>query len=151
MSWEDCQEFIKKLNETTKSKYRLPTEAEWEYACRAGTKTAYSLGDKITPQNANIFESKIGSPVEVGKYEPNAFRLHDMHANVREWCQDWLADYPPGAVTDPGGPPRGEHRLLRSSSFYSNVDKAFARSSFRNAGTPSTQAPANGFRLAMNP
>ena len=152
VSWEDCQNFIKNLNEKNKGTYRLPTEAEWEYACRAGTTTVYSFGDKITPQNANIFESKKGTPVAVGKYEPNAFGLHDMHANVREWCEDWLADYPAESITDPKGPPpKGENRVLRSGSFYSNVDKAFARSSFRNGGKPSDQVNGNGFRLARTP
>ena len=151
VSWEDCQKFIKKLNEKNKGKYRLPTEAEWEYACRAGTTEAYSFGEKITPQNANIFESNKGTPVAVGEYEPNAFGLHDMHANVREWCTDWLADYPAGSLTDPTGQATGGHRVLRSGSFYSNVDKAFARSSFRNGGKPSDQVNGNGFRLAMNP
>ena len=151
VSWEDCQNFIKKLNEKNKGKYRLPTEAEWEYACRAGTTTVYSFGDEITTQNANIFESNKGTPVAVGEYEPNAFGLHDMHANVREWCTDWLADYPAGPLTDPTGPATGGHRVLRSGSFYSNVDKAFARSSFRNGGKPSDQVNGNGFRLAMNP
>ena len=151
VSWEDCQKFIKKLNEKNKGKYRLPTEAEWEYACRAGTTEAYSFGEKITPQNANIFESNKGTPVAVGEYEPNAFGLHDMHANVREWCTDWLADYPAGPLTDPTGQATGGHRVLRSGSFYSNVDKAFARSSFRNGGKPSDQVNGNGFRLAMNP
>ena len=151
VSWEDCQKFIKKLNEKNKGKYRLPTEAEWEYACRAGTTEAYSFGEKITPQNANIFESNKGTPVAVGEYEPNAFGLHDMHANVREWCTDWLADYPAGPLTDPTGQATGGHRVLRSGSFYSNVDKAFARSSVRNGGKPSDQVNGNGFRLAMNP
>jgi formylglycine-generating enzyme required for sulfatase activity len=151
VSWEDCQNFIKKLNEKNKGKYRLPTEAEWEYACRAGTTAAYSFGEKITPQNANIFESNKGTPVAVGEYEPNAFGLHDMHANVREWCEDWLADYPAESVKDPKGPAKGELRVLRSGSFYSNVAKAYARSSFRNGASPTWVVGATGFRLVMDP
>jgi formylglycine-generating enzyme required for sulfatase activity/predicted DNA-binding WGR domain protein len=117
VSWDDCQEFIKKLNGITKGKYRLPTEAEWEYACRAGTSTAYSFGVNITPKDANSSESEIGKPVEVGSYKPNAFGLYDMHGNVWEWCEDWYGDYPKGAVIDPKGPATGEYRVLRGGSF----------------------------------
>ncbi len=97
VSWEDCQEFIKKLNAKTNGGYRLPTEAEWEYACRAGTTTAYSFGDKITPKDANYWDSKIGKSVAVGSYKPNAFGLYDMHGNVWEWCEDWYGDIPSGS------------------------------------------------------
>ena len=75
VSWEDCQEFINKLNAKTNGGYRLPTEAEWDFACRAGTTTAYSFGDKITPKDANYLSSRIGKPVVVGSYEPNAFGI----------------------------------------------------------------------------
>ena len=152
VSWVDCQGFIRNLNAITKDGgYRLPTEAEWEYACRAGTNTAYSFGDALLPKNANITESKKGTPVAVGKYEPNAFGLCDMHGNVREWCEDWLANYPPGAVTDPTGPANGELRILRGGSFYSKIGNAYARSAFRNAGKPNDQVNGSGFRLARNP
>jgi formylglycine-generating enzyme len=111
------KEFIKKLNAKTDGGYRLPTEAEWEYACRAGTSTAYSFGDKITPKDANYDDSEIGKPVVVGSYKPNAFGLYDMHGNVWEWCENWYGDYPAGAVTDPKGPAKGEYRVLRGGSF----------------------------------
>jgi len=117
VSWEDCQEFIKKLNENTKGGYRLPTEAEWEYACRAGTTTEYSFGDKITPKDGNYHDSEINKPVAVGSYKPNAFGLYDMHGNVFEWCNDCYAKYPAGAVTDPKGPATGTYRVLRGGSF----------------------------------
>jgi formylglycine-generating enzyme required for sulfatase activity/predicted DNA-binding WGR domain protein len=117
VSWNDCKKFVKKLNGITKGKYRLPTEAEWEYACRAGTSTAYSFGDEITPKDANYDDSKLGKPVEVGSYKPNAFGLCDMHGNVWEWCEDWYGDYPKGAVIDPKGPAKGEYRVLRGGSF----------------------------------
>ena len=84
VSWEDCQEFITKLNTKTSGGFRLPTEAEWEYACRAGTTTAYSFGDEITPKDANYRHEKICKPVEIGSYQPNAFGLYDMHGNVWE-------------------------------------------------------------------
>ena len=146
VSWEDCQEFIKKLNGITKGKYRLPTEAEWEYACRAGTKTAYSFGDKITPKDANYGDSGIDEPVAVGSYKPNAFGLYGMHGNVWEWCEDWEADYPKGAVTDPKGPATGENRVLRGGSF--NLTVSLPRSSHRFFDTPSDRHYYGGFRLA---
>jgi formylglycine-generating enzyme required for sulfatase activity len=146
VSWEDCQEFIKKLNAKTDGGYRLPTESEWEYACRAGTTTAYSFGDKITPKDANYVGSEIGKPVAVGSYEPNAFGLYDMHGNVWEWCEDWKADYPKGAVTDPKGPGTGTYRVLRGGSFVNYVSSA--RSSDRYTVTPTTRNFSVGFRLA---
>ena len=149
VSWDDCQEFIKKLNKKTNGGYRLPTEAEWEYACRAGTTTAYSFGDKITPKDANYKDSKIGKPIEVGSYEPNAFGLYDMHGNVWEWCEDWYAAYPAGAVTDPNGPATGSSRVFRGGSFFLNVSSA--RSSSRNDVAPSTRGSDGGFRLARTP
>ena len=146
VSWEDCQEFIKKLNAKTDGGYRLPTESEWEYACRAGTTTKYSFGDKITPKDANYYDSKLGKPVAVGSYKPNAFGLYDMHGNVWEWCEDWYGDYPAGAVTDPKGPAKGEYRVLRGGSFGNNVSQA--RSSVRNLNSPTFRFFSNGFRLA---
>ena len=147
VSWEDCQEFIKKLNAKTNGGYRLPTEAEWEYACRAGTSTAYSFGNIMRPNDANYYDSKIERPVAVGSYKPNAFGLYDMHGNVWEWCNDWKADYPAGAVTDPKGPATGEYRVLRGGSFFLNG--SYARSSYRGGGTPSARVNlGGGFRLA---
>ena len=150
VSWIDCQEFIKKLNEKTKSVYRLPTESEWEYACRAGTTTAYSFGDKITPKDANYDDSKIGKPAVTGSYKPNAFGLYDMHGNVYEWCEDWHEDYQAGAVIDPKGPGTGESRVvLRGGSFFHNVSTA--RSSNRFFYTPTFRYFNYGFRLARTP
>ena len=149
VSWNDCQDFIKKLNAKTNGGYRLPTEAEWEYACRAGTTTKYSVGDKITPKDANYRDSKIGEPVAVGSYKPNAFGLYDMHGNVWEWCEDWKVDYPKEAVIDPKGPATGSVRVLRGGSFDSNgLD---ARSSLRVVNEPSFRLVDFGFRLARTP
>ena len=144
ISWEDCQEFIKKLNASTKGGYRLPYEGEWEYACRAGTSTAYSFGDSLTKSDANIDD--FGGSKAVGSYKPNAFGLYDMHGNVFEWCEDWKADYPAGAVTDPKGPATGERRVLRGGSFYFSDSEA--RSSYRYDDTPSDRDSIFGFRLA---
>ena len=149
VSWKDCQEFIKKLNGITKGKYRLPTESEWEYACRAGTTTAYSFGAKITPKDANYADSRIGNPLVVGSYKPNGFGLYDMHGNVNEWCEDWKADYPKGAVIDPKGPAKGEYRVLRGGSFVSVARSvSHARSSYRGIGAPADREYGPGFRLA---
>ena len=146
VSWEDCQEFIKKLNASTKGGYRLPTEAEWEYACRAGTTTAYSYGDSLTKTDANIDGLSISA---VGSYKPNSFGLYDIHGNVWEWCEDWYGDYPAGAVTDPKGPAKGEYRVLRGGSF--NFYESNARSSDRYIYSPSLRIYLYGFRLARTP
>ena len=148
LSWYNCQEFIQKLNVVTKGGYRLPTEAEWEYACRAGTKTAYSFGDEITPFDANYSHSKIGlmgnGGFPKGKYKPNAFGLYNMHGNVMEWCEDWYGDYPRGPLTDPKGPKKGEWRVLRGGHVYNYADRV--RSSYRLMENPSEES--GGFRLA---
>ncbi len=148
ISWEDCQEFIKKLNAKTNGGYRLPTEAEWEYACRARTTTAYSFGENITPKDANYRDSKIGKPVAVGNYKPNAFGLYDMHGNVWEWCEDWYGEYP-FAATDPKGPATGSSRVVRGGSFFPY--DSTVRSSLRYFIKPSNQGDFYGFRLARTP
>ena len=179
VSWNDCQEFIKKLNAKTNGGYRLPTEAEWEFACRAGTTTAHSFGHKITPKDANYAGSKIARPVAVGSYKANAFGLYDMHGNVYEWCEDWIGDYPAGGVTDPKGPasateyskdPKGGRVLrggaFKSPFFYEDLTPDFFGLSFVNinefrelqlsSGNRDFLAPTDGysytgFRLAKTP
>jgi formylglycine-generating enzyme required for sulfatase activity len=146
VSWNDCQEFIGKLNAYTNGGYRLPTEAEWEYACRAGTTTVYSFGDNITPKDANFLDSKLGAPVVVGRYKPNAFGFFDMHGNVLEWCEDWDANYPAEPRTDPKGAGTGKGRMLRGGSFLDNA--SFTRSSNRIGNSPNERNHAQfGFRL----
>ena len=149
VSWEDCQEFIKKLNASTKGGYRLPYDAEWEYTCRAGTTTNYSFGDEITPKDANYDDSKIGKPVIVGSYRPNAFGVYDMHGNVWEWCNDWYDSFQNGEVMDPKGPGTGDSRVMRGGSF--GYYKSAARSSVRSDVTPSDRNAGYGFRLAKDP
>ena len=146
VSWEDCQEFIKKLNAKTGDGYRLPTESEWEYGCRAGTATAYYFGAKITPKDANYADSNIRKQVAVGSYKPNAFGLYDMHGNVWEWCEDWYRDFPTGAVTDPKGPQTGQARVLRGGAFSSTTSGA--RSSCRFNFSPTYRYIDLGLRLA---
>jgi len=147
VSWEDCQDFIKKLNAKTDGGYRLPTEAEWEFACRAGTTTPYWFGQKITPKDANYAKLE---PVEVGSYKPNAFGLYDTHGNAWEWCQDWWAQYPSGSVIDPVGPITGQYRALRGGSFV-NITGSKARSYDRARLTPNYREYTCGFRLAKTP
>ena len=145
ISWNDAKEFIKKLNAKMDGGYRLPTEDEWEYACRAGTISEYSFGDYITPKNANYDESNIGKPVAVGNYKPNDFGLYDMHGNVWEWCEDWYGGYPGWPVEDPKGPAVGQYRVLRGGSFAVNSSRA--RSSSRIICAPAIRIHVNGFRL----
>lgn len=145
ISWNDAKEFIKKFNAKMDGGYRLPTEAEWEYACRAGTTTEYSFGDSITPRNANYDESNIGKPVAVGNYKPNDFGLYDMHGNVWEWCEDWYGGYPNWPVEDPKGPSVGQYRVLRGGSFA--VNRSRARSSSRIICAAALRIHVNGFRL----
>ena len=148
VSWNDCQDFIKKLNARRNGFYRLPTEAEWEYACRAGSKTVYSFGDSITNGDANYGPG--GKSVAVGSYKPNAFGLFDMHGNVWEWCEDWYANYPAEAVTDPNGAGTGKSRVSRGGSF--DYGGSLARSSSRNdGGAPTDRSHVVGFRLAKTP
>ena len=149
VSWYHCQHFIKKLNAKTNGGYRLPTEAEWEYACRAGTTTSYSYGNTIMPKDANYNDSKIYKPVSVGSYRPNAFGLYDMHGNVWEWCEDRYYGLPTGSTTDPKGPETGDYRLLRGGSFV--VVGPLNRSSFRNYSLPTAETYSFGFRLAKTP
>jgi len=128
VSWEDAQRFISKLNKMENTnKYRLPTEGEWEYTCRAGTRTPFHTGDSISTDQAN-YNGNYPMPgsskgkyrektVKVGSFAPNAWGLYDMHGNVSEWCQDWYGDYPSGEVSDPKGPSTGEERVLRGGSW----------------------------------
>ena len=151
VSWNDIQDFIKKLNAKTNGGYRLPTEAEWEYACRAGTTSAYAFGDSITKSDVNYDASQAqGSIKVVGSYKPNAFGLFDMHGNVWEWCKDFKVDYPEAALTDPQGQATGDRCVLRGGSF--NNEKSSVRSSNRyfDSQTYRGNKPF-GFRLAKTP
>ena len=147
VSWNDCQDYIKRLNAKTNGGYRLPTDAEWEYACRAGKTTVYSFGNNITKKDANFDGS--GRPVLVGNYFANSFVLYDMHGNVWELCEDWVGDYLNGAALDPKGPEKGKIRVGHGGSFDHSASSA--RSSNRGGLTPSEMGSSVGLRLARTP
>lgn len=120
VSWEDTQAFLKALNaKEGGTLYRLPTEAEWEYAARAGSTTAYSFGDDPARlhQYAWYLANSGRRPHPVGQLRPNAWGLYDVHGNVWEWVQDWYGRYKPGPVTDPQGPDVGTHRVRRGGGW----------------------------------
>jgi formylglycine-generating enzyme required for sulfatase activity len=121
--------------------YRLPTEAEWEYACRAGTTTAYNTGDTITTDQANYNSN---GTTAVGSYAPNPWGLYDMHGNVWEWCWDWYEDYTGAAQTDPAGPSAGGDRVLRGGSW--GIIGGVIRSADRVDLIPSGRVIYAGFR-----
>ena len=157
VSWDDCQEFIKKLREKDKKPYRLPTEAEWEYACRAGTTTPFHFGETISTDQANyngevvygngkkgVYRKKT---TPVGSFPANAWGFHDMHGNVWQWCQDWYGDYPQKDVVDPQGPEIGEYRVLRGGSWSSPPQ--LCRSAFRAGDLPRSHNDGFGFRICF--
>jgi formylglycine-generating enzyme required for sulfatase activity len=143
VSWNDVQEFIKKLNaENDGYVYRLPTEAEWEYACRAGTTGDYAGNiDSLA-----WYRNNSGSTTHtVGQKNPNAWGLYDMHGNVWEWCGDWYEAYASAVVKDPKGPNTGSSRVLRGGSWTRPV--ASLQSARRSGFPPDTRNNSLGFRL----
>ncbi len=148
VSWDNVQEFIQKLNEREGgSAYRLPTEAQWEYACRAGSSTIYHFGNGASQlgEYAWYNENAEAKTHPVGQKKPNAWGLHDMHGNVWEWCHDGRRDYEPGLAVDPVGPTdAGADRVIRGGGW---ADSALlARSAFRDAVPPGNRGDDLGFR-----
>ena len=130
--------------------YRLPSEAEWEYACRAGTTNRFSFGDD--PQAAKAFawtqENSDSTTHPVGLKRPNPWGLHDMHGNVWEWCLDWFAPYPEEPATNPTGPATGKFKVFRGGGWNQEVE--FARSANRFMMSPSNGIYFVGFRVALS-
>lgn len=160
VSWNNVYEFIKRLNRKVGSdKYRLPTEAEWEYACRAGTTTRFYTGKCLSTDEANyqgnfpFFGCPYGKykseTVKVGSFPPNPWGLYDMHGNVWEWCQDFKGEYPSDHVTDPKGPLLGSSRVVRGGSWGRGA--LACRAAKRNSNPPMGRSNRIGFRLAKTP
>jgi formylglycine-generating enzyme required for sulfatase activity len=159
VSWNDAQAFITALNAYTGLTFRLPSEAEWEYACRAGTTTRFYWGDDPSYTVINDYAWCDENAVEanehyahvVGTKLPNDFGLYDMSGNVWEWCQDWYSDtyYASGGPpwTNPVGPATGEYRVLRGGSYYDYGDP-YRRSASRGTTTTTSTYAEFGFRLA---
>ena len=149
VTWEDVQAFIRRLNaRESGTTYRLPTEAEWEYAARAGTTTDYSFGDdpRLLGEYAWYAENAERKTHPVGQKKANAWGLHDMHGNVWEWVQDWYSKpYPSGTVTDPQGPASGSIRVYRGGSWITHARNC--RVSYRNDQAPGGRVVYVGFRL----
>jgi formylglycine-generating enzyme required for sulfatase activity len=152
VSWNDVQEFIQKLNQREGSnKYRLPTEAEWEYAARAGSTTRFSFGDdKGRLGDYAWYGGNSGSQTHpVAQKKPNNWGFYDMHGNVYEWCQDRKGDYLSGSVSDPKGPYSGSRRVLRGGSWRSFA--RLCRSALRYWDFPGNRYYFDGFRLVLLP
>lgn len=152
VTWDECQKFIAAINRNGGDVvFRLPSEAHWEYACRAGSTTAYSFGDNWDSSKANRWNEndvKKSGTKPVGSYDyANAWGLKDMHGNVSEWCQDWYGSYPAGNVVDPTGPKSGDRRVRRGGSWISLVGAT--RSAQRDSDEPSHRDGTVGFRLEM--
>jgi formylglycine-generating enzyme required for sulfatase activity len=155
VTWHDAQRFIARLNAMSgTSAYRLPTEAEWEYAARAGSQTALSNGSiAVTGCAYDATLDRIGwycnnsnhRSHPVAKKKPNVWGLYDMHGNVWEWCQDWYSDYPSSMVIDPSGPSNGTYRVSRGGSWYCGAQSC--RSANRYKVNPDYRNPLIGFRL----
>ena len=164
VTWDDAVYFCERLSNLPEEKragrvYRLPTEAEWEHACRAGSKTPFSFRDSETTlmdsawyrQNSRE-DGRSHRSHPVGEKKPNAWGLFDMHGNASEWCHDWYDDYPSGAMVDPRGPSSGsdslgDGRVLRGGSYRKEAKDC--RSAARDSCSPSYRSQSNGFRVAM--
>jgi sulfatase modifying factor 1 len=155
VSWSEVQEFLRRLNAGGEGVFRLPTEAEWEYACRAGTETSYSFGRLLTTSDAN-YDGRYPLPgqrrgqyrertVAVASFQPNAWGLYDMYGNVWEWCADAYCPYPTGDVIDPEGACRSPYKVIRGGSWYFGADAA--RSASRYTHEPQLRGFSIGFRV----
>jgi formylglycine-generating enzyme required for sulfatase activity len=162
ISWEAAQEVCLWLSQLPAEQaagrhYRLPTEAEWEYACRAGTSTPFSFGATLSAEEANFNSVEpygrvqptpaVGTTTRVGSYPPNAFGLYDLHGNVQEWCRDWYGPYPAEDQTDPTGPEQGDQCVLRGGSWL--VDGTRCRSARRNHFDPDSHNTNYGLRVVL--
>jgi formylglycine-generating enzyme required for sulfatase activity len=166
VNWNDAVDFCEVLTEMEKKagrvpegmSYQLPTEAQWEYACRAGTTGKFSWGSKVREHNAN-YHRNVGETTPVGKYPANPWGFHDMQGNVSEWCADWyFEDYPLGRspVTDPTGHPTGiiskyrdQSRVMRGGDYKTDLSWGNSGSAQRNYSEPDTRLEMFGFRVCL--
>jgi formylglycine-generating enzyme required for sulfatase activity len=149
VSWWDAMEFCQKLKTSENRTYRLPTEAEWEYACRAGSTTAFYFGDDDDSLRdyAWFCINSGGSSKPVARKEPNKWGLYDMHGNVFEWCADWHGYYLDEEAIDPMGPPAGPGRVFRGGSW--NLTPNYCRAALRNYRAPAYKHRNVGFRVVL--
>jgi uncharacterized protein (TIGR02996 family) len=157
VSWRDAQKFTMRINDRPEEKqagrrYRLPSEAEWECACRGSIRCEdrykkYHFGDVLTYKQANVGKH-LKRTCKVGSYPANAFGLHDMHGNVSQWCGDWYDASLEGTILDPIGPQAGSSRVVRGGSWYDGP--RHCRSAYRDGINPEHQSARLGFRLAVS-
>ncbi|MHC4666618.1 MAG: formylglycine-generating enzyme family protein, partial [Planctomycetota bacterium] len=144
VNWYQAKAYCDWLSEKEGLPYRLPTEAEWEYACRAGTKTNYYTGDVLTKEYVDVGRN---ASLKVGQGDPNPWGLYNMHGNVEEWCQDWYGPYAEGAATDPVGYAEGNIRVTRGGSHGTNA--YYLRSANRMGTVPEDKHEYIGFRVVI--
>jgi sulfatase modifying factor 1 len=155
VTWHEVNAFIARLNEQTPgARFRLPTEAEWEYACRAGTRSSYATGSTLTHADANFARSPDTAArgdeetTATGSFPPNAWGFHDMHGNVWEWTADQHCPYPTGEASDPVGACAAPLKVIRGGSFYFGADSA--RCALRYTHRPQDRGFSLGFRVARD-
>ena len=149
VSWDDCQEFIRKLNSLTGQNFRLPTEAEWEFACRGGNNSrGYKYSGSNYIDNVAWYDGNSGDKTHpVATKSPNELGIYDMSGNVWEWCSDWYANYTSNSQTNPKGPQSGSRRVNRGGGWY--ILARYCRSSKRNGNSPTDRYDFLGLRLAL--
>lgn len=150
VSYKDCEIFLDKLSQKTGHKFVLPTEAQWEFACRAGTNTRWSFGDNesLLEKYAWYQDNSNKTTHPVGEKQPNPYGLYDMYGNVQEWCADWYANpYEKADAKDPLGPNSGASKVLRGGAWGDDI--SMIRSSYRNCNGAEGKTPGIGFRCAM--
>jgi formylglycine-generating enzyme required for sulfatase activity len=148
VSWDDIQDFLKELNKKTGKKYRLPTEAEWEYAARGGKNREYQYSGSGDIDKVAWYGENSGSKIhKVGQKEPNKLGLYDMSGNVYEWCSDWYGDYTSSSATNPKGASSGSYRVNRGGSYYYYAE--YCRVADRGRYSPDFRGNNIGFRLAL--